>query len=60
MEAGALGCSISGSGPSLFALSTSENVARKIAAAMLDVCAGCGMESESYVSGVNGQGAVIV
>jgi homoserine kinase len=60
LAAGALGCSISGSGPSLFALSTSEADARKIAAAMLGTCAECGMESESYVSSVNGQGAVIL
>ncbi|MBD0257576.1 MAG: homoserine kinase, partial [Cytophagales bacterium] len=58
--AGALGCSISGSGPSLFALSTDEADARRIATAMITTCVDCGMESESYVSSVNGQGAVIL
>jgi homoserine kinase len=60
LAAGALGCSISGSGPSLFALSTNEDDARRIATAMITTCVDCGMESESYVSSVNGQGAVIL
>jgi homoserine kinase len=34
MKAGALGCSISGAGPSVFALTTTQAVAKKAAAAM--------------------------
>ncbi len=60
MQAGALGCSISGSGPSLFALSTSEADAQRISAAMLDVCRACGLQSESYVSGINSQGVRVL
>jgi homoserine kinase len=59
--AGALGCSISGSGPSLFALSDSVTTARKIGAAMSDAfrTAG-GVTSDVYVSRVNTEGARVV
>ncbi|MCS6808802.1 MAG: homoserine kinase [Bacteroidota bacterium] len=50
LNAGALGCSISGSGPSLFALSTSENIARAVGTAMYAVCADMHIDSTVYVS----------
>lgn len=57
---GALGCSISGSGPSIFALSDSEEVAQKIAVAMTNVYKSYEIESEVYVSKVNSKGPVIL
>jgi homoserine kinase len=60
LQAGALGCNISGSGPSLFAFSTSQQVADKIATAMQDVCNTLAIESDIYVSKVNKKGPVII
>jgi len=61
LSSGALGCSISGSGPSVFALSDSGAKAKRIAAVMSDAfrTAG-GVTSDVYVSRVNTEGARIV
>jgi homoserine kinase len=57
-RAGALGCSISGSGPSLFAFADSDVAAARIAAAMRDAFRNAaGLESESFVGPVNTAGA---
>ena len=56
MEAGALGCSISGSGPSLFALSTSMDTARTAGTAMQKACNEIEIESELYISPINKSG----
>jgi homoserine kinase len=56
MEAGAMGCSISGSGPSLFALSTSMETARAAGAAMQKACNAIEIESELYISPINKSG----
>ena len=50
MDAGALGCGISGSGPSLFALSDSGEVARDVGLAMIAAFAEVGLASRSYHS----------
>jgi homoserine kinase len=60
LQAGALGCSISGSGPSIFALSTSEEKATQIAEAMQDACTPCGVAAEIYVSAINRQGPTVI
>jgi homoserine kinase len=60
MEAGALGCSISGSGPSIFALSRSEDQAHSIGDAMARSVSEIGLDSHCYVSAINKRGAVIV
>jgi len=60
IENGALGSSISGSGPSIFALSTSKETAEKIGAAMQKVCSETGIDSEVYVSKVSNQGPRII
>lgn len=60
LVAGAAGCSISGSGPSLFALSESETIAAAVGDAMVRAFAEIGIESTSYVSRVNSAGATIV
>jgi homoserine kinase len=58
--AGALGCSISGSGPSLFALSKGKETAEKVARAMEHEFAKVGIGSEKYVSNINQQGPIIL
>ena len=58
LEAGALGCSISGSGPSVFAFSDSDPGAARVAAAMCEVFrAVAGLESDTYVGPINARGA---
>lgn len=60
LEAGALGCSISGSGPSMFALSNSEEVANRIALETKRVVTNIGLASVTYVSEVNQVGPKIL
>jgi homoserine kinase len=60
MQAGAIGCGISGSGPSLFALSDSIDKANKIVLAMSEAFAKLGIGSETYVSEVNQQGPLVM
>jgi homoserine kinase len=60
-NAGALGCSLSGSGPSLFALCVGRAVAARVAAEMESaVRAHIGGHSQTYISEVAQQGARIV
>jgi homoserine kinase len=60
MDAGALGCSISGSGPSIFALTRDETTARKAAQAMRAGFDRTGIESHAFVSPVNKEGVKII
>lgn len=60
LDAGALGCSISGSGPSLFALSTSRETALNVASAMRLVLDSIGIGSDEFISAVNPDGAKIL
>jgi homoserine kinase len=61
VAAGALGCSLSGSGPSLFALCCGMDTARRVADAMTRaVKAHIGGEPQTYVSGIAPQGARVV
>lgn len=57
-RSGALGCSLSGSGPSIFALCT-ENDARNIASAMEHACRLQGIGCRSWVSPMTAPGARI-
>jgi homoserine kinase len=59
LRSGALGCSISGSGPSLFALSKGEETANQVAKAMSAAFNSVGIGSEAYVSQINHQGPMI-
>lgn len=60
-DAGALGCSLSGSGPSLFALCDSAEVADRVAAAMAAAVANeIGRPPETYISPIARQGARVV
>ena len=56
LKAGALGCGISGSGPSIFALSKGEETAKKVAAAMKAVYEKVGIDYDIHISKVNKQG----
>lgn len=60
LDHGALGCSISGSGPSLFALSTSQEQAEEIGKAMGVVLQSIGLEYDLHISKINTAGASIV
>lgn len=60
MKAGALGCGISGSGPSIFALSKGEETANNVAKAMKAVYEKVGIEYDVHVSKVNKQGIKIL
>jgi homoserine kinase len=57
-RSGALGCSLSGSGPSIFALCV-ENDARNIASAMEHACRVQGIACQSWVCPMNAPGAHI-
>jgi homoserine kinase len=60
-DAGALGCSLSGSGPSLFALCRDGATARRVAATMVTaVKATIGGEPQVYVSSISPIGARVV
>jgi homoserine kinase len=60
LDAGALGCGISGSGPSIFALSTKEVTAQKVGKAMTKVFDSLKIGSEVYVSKINNAGPQIL
>jgi homoserine kinase len=60
LDAGALGCSISGGGPSSFALADSELSARSILAAMLDAYRSAGVEADGRIASVDEQGARVI
>ena len=60
MEAGAIGCNISGSGPSMFAFSNSDEIANKIATKTKEVVTNLGLGSVTYVSKVNEVGPKIL
>jgi len=60
MKAGALGCSISGSGPTVFALSDDKEKCKLIANAMQAAFLKVGVGSEQYVSKINNQGVKII
>jgi len=59
MDCGVLGCSISGSGPSMFALSNNSLIAEKAGEAMQAIFTRQGIESNVYVSLINRDGAVV-
>lgn len=56
MASGALGCGISGSGPSIFAFSKGEEKAKKVADAMKEVYKKIGIDYDVHVSQVNAEG----
>lgn len=60
MAAGALGCSISGSGPSIFALCDGIEIAERVSEVMAEKYAGFGIPFQVYASRVNGDGVRIL
>lgn len=60
LEAGALGCSISGSGPSVFSLCEGAGLAGKIADVMKSSLLETGLECDVYISNINKQGCRII
>ena len=60
MAAGALGFSISGAGPSVFALCDGEETARKVAAAVAAVFASVPIKATPYVSRINPKGVHVL
>lgn len=55
-DAGALGGGISGSGPSIFMLSTEESVARQLEYVMTEVYMQLGLDFKTYVTTINQEG----
>ena len=60
LEAGALGSSISGSGPSIFALSKGKETADKVAKAMAEAYEGLDIDFDVHVSKLNQEGNKII
>ena len=60
LDNGAIGCSISGSGPSVFALCEDRNKAEKILISMEKVLLDNSIKYHSYVTSVNNQGIEIL
>ncbi len=59
-EAGALGGGISGSGPSLFMLSTDEAIATRVAEIMKTVYTKIGLEHYTYITTINTTGCTVL
>jgi homoserine kinase len=60
LAAGALGCSISGSGPSVFALCADAAVAERAGASMVEAFRTTGLASDLFLSAVNTTGPVVL
>lgn len=60
LKAGALGCGISGSGPSLFALSKNREIAEEVGRQMETGFGKLNIDSEVYVSPINKSGPTIL
>lgn len=60
LSAGALGCSISGSGPSVFALCTTTEVSSRAGEAMVGAFKKAGLACDLYISAVNTKGPVVI
>jgi homoserine kinase len=60
LEAGALGCSISGAGPSVFAWCVGDAVATAAREGMVAAFAAAGVQSDAFISPVGAPGARIV
>ena len=60
LQAGAIGCSISGAGPAVFALAASVARAQEVAEAMRRAFAAAGLTAAAYVSEIGGAGPRVV
>lgn len=59
MSAGALGCSISGAGPTAFALTASDGTAARVAAAMTDAYRASGVDCSTRIERVSTAGVTV-
>lgn len=59
-SAGALGCGISGSGPTIFTLSATKEIANKVGTVIQEEFDQYKVDSEVYVSAINQQGARVI
>jgi homoserine kinase len=60
LENGALGCGISGSGPTIFCLCRGHDNARKAGNSIQQDFASMNLKSEVFISPVNKQGAYVI
>ena len=60
MDAGALGCSISGSGPSIFAFSESKQISERVGNSMQFILSGMEIGSDLYISKINKKGPRVI
>lgn len=60
LDSGALGCSISGAGPSVFALTDGDEAARAVLGAMLATFRAGGVEADGRIASIDERGARIV
>lgn len=60
LKAGAIGCSISGSGPSIFAFSKSLETAGKVGKAMKKNLSEIGISNDLYISKINNDGPKVI
>ena len=60
IESGALGCSISGSGPSIFAFSKSKNIAEKAGSEMSRILKSLKLNGDLYISKINKEGPKVI
>lgn len=60
VKAGALGCGISGSGPTIFALSTERSIAEEVGSILRDQFIEYTLKSDVFVSRINQEGARIL
>lgn len=60
LKVGALGCAISGSGPSIFALSKGKKIAKEVEKAICEVYSKSNIKFETYVSKINTEGIKIL
>jgi homoserine kinase len=60
LSAGALGCSLSGSGPSMFAVADSDAAAADISQAISSAFVAAGQESRTWICGLDLQGARVL
>ena len=60
IRSGALGCGISGSGPTIFSISTDRDIAQRVGYAIQQEFTRLQLSSDVFVSRINAQGAAIV
>jgi homoserine kinase len=60
LNSGALGCGISGSGPSVFALSKGAEIAKKVEETMKEVYSGSDIGFKTFISPINTKGIRIL